>query len=175
MCAICGASRVVVTDYPDQDLVDNLRSNIEHCSSLPDSRVISAEGYLWGADNTAISARLPAGQESEGFDVLILGDLLFNHSEHSKLLQSVQKNLKRAPEAVALVFFTPYRPWLLEKDLAFFDLARGEGLTVCKVFEKVMDKVMFEDDPGDELLRRTVYGYRLQWAAHELDAGAGSN
>lgn len=63
----------------------------------------------------------------------------------------------------ALVFFTPYRPWLLEKDLAFFDLARQEGFVVEKILEKVMDKVMFEQDRGDELLRRTVFGYELRW------------
>jgi len=63
-----------------------------------------------------------------------------------------------------LVFFTPYRPWLLEKDLAFFDLAKDSGFHVNKIFEKVMDKVLFEKDPGDELLRRTVYGYELKWA-----------
>ena len=56
--------------------------------------------------------------------------------------------LKKAPESRAFVFFTPYRPWLLEKDLAFFDLAREAGFTVEKTFEKVMDKVMFEKDPG---------------------------
>lgn len=56
--------------------------------------------------------------------------------------------MKKAPGSKAYVFFTPYRPWLLEKDLAFFDLAREAGFTVVKTLEKVMDKVMFEEDPG---------------------------
>ena len=80
--------------------------------------------------------------------MLILADLLFNHSEHAKLVKSVQLTLKKSPASRAYVFFTPYRPWLLEKDLAFFDLARESGFTVTKTFEKVMDKVMFEEDPG---------------------------
>jgi nicotinamide N-methyltransferase len=83
-----------------------------------------------------------------GFDVLILADLLFNHSEHEKLIKSVQLMLKKSPDSVAYVFFTPYRPWLLPKDLAFFDRARVSGFSVTKTFEKVMDKVMFEEDPG---------------------------
>ncbi|KAI9784604.1 MAG: nicotinamide n-methyltransferase [Geoglossum umbratile] len=98
-----------------------------------------------------------------GFDLLILADLLFNHSEHSKLISSVRQTLKRSSEALALVFFTPYRPWLLEKDLAFFDLARDAGFKVKKVLEHVTEKVMFEGDRGDEVLRRTVYGYELRW------------
>lgn len=80
--------------------------------------------------------------------MLILADLLFNHSEHAKLVKSVQLTLKKSPTARAFVFFTPYRPWLYEKDLAFFDLARDAGFNVSKTFEKVMDKVMFEEDPG---------------------------
>lgn len=111
--------------------------------------------------------------------MLILADLLFNHSEHAKLIKTVQLTLKKASASRAYVFFTPYRPWLLEKDLAFFDLAREAGFTVTKTFEKTMDKVMFEEDPGvsvrwsnlnldtndikDEQLRRTVFGYELSW------------
>jgi nicotinamide N-methyltransferase len=77
-----------------------------------------------------------------------LADLLFNHSEHGKLIQTVEQTLKRRSDARALVFFTPYRPWLLEKDLAFFDLAKSSGFEVEKIFEKIMDKVLFEKDPG---------------------------
>jgi nicotinamide N-methyltransferase len=85
---------------------------------------------------------------SSGFDVLILADLLFNHSEHAKLIKTVQLTLKKSPASRAYVFFTPYRPWLLDKDLAFFGLARDAGFTVTKLFEKLMDKVMFEEDAG---------------------------
>jgi nicotinamide N-methyltransferase len=74
--------------------------------------------------------------------------LLFNHSEHRKLLRTVEQALQQSSSAYALVFFTPYRPWLLEKDLAFFELARDAGFQVKQVLEKRMDKVMFEEDPG---------------------------
>lgn len=80
--------------------------------------------------------------------MIILADLLFNHSEHAKLIKSVEMALKKSPSSKAYVFFTPYRPWLFEKDLAFFDLAREAGFIVTKTLEKVMDKVMFEEDPG---------------------------
>ncbi|KAK4994112.1 Protein N-terminal and lysine N-methyltransferase efm7 [Elasticomyces elasticus] len=162
-CALKGAACVVVTDYPDEELIENIRYNITHCSLLPDQTSVHTQGYLWGASTDSLLSLLPASNES-GFDVLILADLLFNHSEHGKLVSSIQKTLKKTSEARAFVFFTPYRPWLLQKDLAFFDLAKAAGFTVEKTLEKVMDKVMFEEDPGDELLRRTVYGYELRWA-----------
>lgn len=60
----------------------------------------------------------------------------------------MQQLLKKCEDSRALVFFTPYRPWLLEKDVAFFDLAREAGFTVEKVLERTMEKVMFEEDPG---------------------------
>jgi nicotinamide N-methyltransferase len=112
----------------------------------PKRRVlIDFQGYLWGAPTDDITKHLP---DNQGFDVLILADLLFNHSEHEKLLKSVQSTLKKSTFSRAYVFFTPYRPWLLSKDLAFSDLARGGGFTVNKILERVMEKVMFEEDPG---------------------------
>lgn len=150
VCALprCGAARAVCTDYPDADLVDNLRYNAAHANPAISADVLRVEGYLWGADPEPLLAHLPEGEREKGFDVLILADLLFNHSEHGKLVQSVKRTMKREKGAVAYVFFTPYRPWLLEKDLAFFDLAASEGLRVRKLGEDVMEKVMFEEDPG---------------------------
>lgn len=69
--------------------------------------------------------------------MLILADLLFNHSEHAKLINTVQLTLEKSSTSRAYVFFTPYRPWLYEKDMAFFDLARQAGFEVKKTFEKV--------------------------------------
>jgi nicotinamide N-methyltransferase len=148
-----------------------LQYNIDTCPGLPHPKNVVAEGYLWGSPVDKLKAYLPEADRGEGFDVLLLADLLFNHSEHAKLLSTIQQCLKRpgvtaaaAEQPQALVFFTPYRPWLLGKDLAFFDLSRDGGFKVEKIFEEVMEKVMFEEDPGDEKLRRTVFGYRLTWA-----------
>lgn len=142
MSALLGARKVVMTDYPDADLIENLAFNITSCA---ESSPIVARGYLWGAPTDELVKEI---SPDDRFDVLILADLLFNHSEHAKLVESVKRMLKKDPEARALVWFTPYRPWLLEKDLAFFDLAREEGFKVEKTLEKVMDKVMFDEDPG---------------------------
>jgi len=148
VCGLKGASTTVVTDYPDAELIENLQYNVDHCDGLGTPPKVFVEGYLWGASTDRVMHHLPG---SNGFDILILADHLFNHSEHAKLLDSIKKTLKRTHEAKALVFFTPYRPWLLQKDLAFFDLARNGGFTVTKTFEKVMDRVMFENDPGVSL------------------------
>ena len=171
VAAINGASQVVVTDYPDADLIENLQKNIDACSPLnkdghTNSNII-AKGYLWGADTQPLLKQLPG--PAVGFDMLILADLLFNHHCHDALVRTVLLTLSREEGARALVFFTPYRPWLLEKDLAFFALCEQRGLVVEKLLEEVVEKVMFEEDPGDELTRRTVFGYEVMWPASSTE------
>jgi len=164
VCAEVGAKSVVVTDYPDPDLVENLVKNIDtyYESKGSQERRIVARGYCWGADPSPLLTQLP-DSSPPGFDVLILADLLFNHSEHGKLVSTIQNTLKKTKEAKALVFFTPYRPWLYDKDMAFFDLVKEQGMQVEKVLEEKMAKVMFEEDRGDEELRRTVFGFVVRW------------
>lgn len=162
MAAILGARKVVVTDYPDAELIENLAQNITTCSLLPQpATTLVAEGYLWGSSTSSVLSHLPSPDQR--FNVLLLADLVFNHSCHDALVSTILQTLARTSEARALVFFTPYRPWLLEKDMAFFDVCRDKGLEVEKVVEEVMEKVMFENDRGDELLRRTVFGYQVRW------------
>ncbi|KAK0104490.1 nicotinamide n-methyltransferase [Cadophora gregata] len=174
VCAVLGARKVVVSDYPDPDLVGNLWGNVDAFYSgekgvedgKREERKLVAEGYCWGADVAPLLAHLPKsekGDEAKGFEVLILADLLFNHSEHGKLVSTIEKTLLKSEDAKALVFFTPYRPWLYEKDMAFFDLVREKGFVVEKVLEEKMEKVMFVEDRGDEELRRTVFGYVVRW------------
>ena len=171
-----GAEHVVVTDYPDADLIENLGWNIEHntwdsfdigVSKAPSAagKSVVARGYLWGADPATVLDLMHVRGKGEGFDVLLMADLLFNHSCHEALVSSICMTMKKTMEAKALVFFTPYRPWLFEKDLAFFDLCREKGLVVDKLLEEEMGKVMFENDRGDETLRRTVFGYEVKWGS----------
>jgi EEF1A N-terminal glycine/lysine methyltransferase len=91
-------------------------------------------------------------QDRKGFHTLILADIIYSNSEQYRLIDSVVQTLRREPSACALVFFTPYRPWNLHKDLQFFPLAESKGFKVEKLFEKKMDRVMFENDPGVSIL-----------------------
>jgi len=169
VCAHLKAKKVVVTDYPDPELVANLWKNIEVFNEAnnkegpEEEKRIVAEGYCWGAEAQPLLSHLPVTSETKGFDVLILADLLFNHSEHGKLVATIEATLSKSKDAKALVFFTPYRPWFYEKDMAFFALVKEQGFEVEKVLEEKMEKVMFEEDRGDEELRRTVFGFVVRW------------
>ncbi|KAH9988422.1 hypothetical protein F4779DRAFT_276641 [Xylariaceae sp. FL0662B] len=168
VCAILGARKVVVTDFPDVDLVMTMKKNILGCELIPTSDrgpedpAIVADGFVWGADPAHLLAHLAAVKRDK-FDVLILADLLFRHSEHGKLISTIEATMSLKRESKAFVFFTSYRPWLQHKDLAFFDIAREKGFLVEKILEEKMDKAMFENDPGDEEVRKTVTGFTLRW------------
>lgn len=148
VCALNGARTVVVTDYPDPDLVQNLRVNasVGEDHLRPSPSPLHVEGYRWGAPPDTVLSYLPV--EKAGFDVLILADVIYNHPQHHNLISSVRMTLKKSADAVAFVVFTPYQPWLLEKIVAFFPLAEANGFVVTKLFEKVLDKLLFQDDPG---------------------------
>ncbi|OKL62825.1 Protein N-methyltransferase nnt1 [Talaromyces atroroseus] len=166
IAAIRGARTVVMTDYHDPDLVDNMRQNAAAAASLiPENSHLHVAGYKWGADTDEVMSFLPA---EKAFDTLIMADVVYSHREHPNLILTMQKTLKKSADAVALVIFTPYQPWLLPKTEKFFPLAEESGFMVTKVFEQIVDKVLFEDDPGDEKLRRTVFGYEIRWAPQSL-------
>jgi nicotinamide N-methyltransferase len=174
-----GARRVVVTDYPDPELLETMWRNVRGCELIPgvedddDGLPIVVEGLVWGADPGKVLGYLGGEAEKgeEGFDVLILADLLFRHSEHKNMLRTVRQTLKKSRKSKAFVVFTSYRPWLQHKDLAFFDVAREEGWVVEKVLEKKMDRPLFEEDPGDEEILKTVTGWELRWPEEALEGG----
>ncbi|OOQ86465.1 putative nicotinamide N-methyltransferase [Penicillium brasilianum] len=177
--AIQGARTVVMTDYSDPDLVSNMQYNADLAFDMIPKRADSqkrlhVEGYKWGYPVEPLLAYLPPAKDGEpsGFDVLIMADVIYNYPEHANLVKTMQRTLKKTPEAVALVIFTPYEPWLLPQTEKFFPRAEEGGFTVTKIFQKLMDKVLFEEDPGDETLRKTVFGYELRWKPDQLENSA---
>ncbi|KAJ1907585.1 Protein N-terminal and lysine N-methyltransferase efm7 [Coemansia sp. IMI 209127] len=165
--AMNGATRVVITDYPDPDLVGNIKTTValNMPQKLEDGSVV-VDGFKWGYEVGRIGKLSPDGCGT--FDVLILCDLVFNHSEHNRLLSSVSQLMKKpgtngSAGGEAYVFFTHHRPWLADKDMRFIERAREElGLEVTRVVEEYTG-VMFEEDPGDERVRGTVHGFRLAY------------
>ncbi|UNI22632.1 Nicotinamide N-methyltransferase [Purpureocillium takamizusanense] len=215
--AVLGARRVVMTDFPDPDLVANMQKNIDECDAAVEPRGsvaarVHAMGFVWGADPAPLLARLAAdassdedagagtgagtgavppaseaasvavaaaaaGEEQEGhkeeqrFDVLVLADLLFRHSEHGALVKTIKETMAR--DGAAYVFFTSYRPWKQDLDMRFFDVARDAGLSVEQVSERKLEKPLFDNDPGDLDVQKTVKGFVVRWADDDDDAATG--
>ncbi|KAL0247185.1 hypothetical protein I308_104220 [Cryptococcus tetragattii IND107] len=172
VCALAGSSKVVVTDYSDEGLLDNLRFNVDVNLEGEEKERIDVDGHVWGQSVDPLLDHLPKGQK---YDLLILSDLVFNHSQHDALIKTVEATLASSPtqlydpscpsatltEPSILVFFTHHRPHLAHADMAFFPrLAEsGNGWAYEKVVEEWAG-AMFEDDPGDKRVRGTVHGWR---------------
>lgn len=174
VAGILGAKKVVMTDFPDVELIVNMQKNIDECDTTVEPKgqiagAIDAAGFVWGGDVEPLLARLPASssggkeEDEKKFDVLILADLLFRHNEHGMLVKTIKEALKKTRESVAYVFFTSYRPWKRHLDMKFFDIAREGGLEVVHVEERKLDKPLFENDPGDLDVQKTVNGFEVRW------------
>ncbi|KAF9131880.1 nicotinamide n-methyltransferase [Mortierella sp. 14UC] len=191
VAAVNGATKVVITDYPDNDLIANIQYNADHIvPELTKEGKVIVQGYLWGSNTRPLLAHLnpttttntditSADQPKEMFDTIILSDLLFNHSQHRAMLKTCKETLKRGTGRI-FVFFTHHRPWLADADNKFFEIAaapvidppegdessddeRDPGGFGFKVEKVVEQKMtpMFLEDPGSEEVRGTVHGYIL--------------
>lgn len=154
------ASCITITDYPDPGLIQNIEYNVE---AIDADREIHVEGYIWGNKVDSILSWC-----HHGYDVILLADLIFNHSEHTKLLRCIQNCLARNLDALALVFFTPHRPSLVHKDMAFFNLAESHGFS-CRQLLCEKWQPMFEVDTGSVELRSLVFGYEMRWTSDGLN------
>lgn len=162
VCALT-AKRTVITDYPDPDLIANIQNNVDRLkrqckeNNLPISD-IDISGYIWGND-TAELIELNGGK----YDLIILSDLIFNHTEHRKLIKSCKELVK--PEGKIFVVFTPHRPKLYNEDMEFFRLAQDLAqLKSTKVVEERYQP-MFEEDEETKELRSMVFGYLIESAS----------
>ncbi|GAA5864540.1 hypothetical protein JCM3774_005159 [Rhodotorula dairenensis] len=112
VAALEGAGDVVISDFPDPALVNNIAKNIElNVASLKSDEVAAtvAKGFTWGTPpDPLLEALSPSGSgsESEGqpppppprrFDLILLSDLVFNHSQHVALLKTCLSCLSTPP------------------------------------------------------------------------------
>ncbi|CAE7158991.1 unnamed protein product, partial [Rhizoctonia solani] len=197
--ALCGARQVVITDYPDAPLLDNITRNVDRNIPTTMRSKVKTQGYIWGTDpeklfrqidHTNVTSKDVPVTKRDTFDVIILSDLIFNHSQHSALLDTCEAALRpaRRPEIemksadpkklnyendgptittpCVLVFFSHHRPQYVARDLGFFTRAKDRGW-MCEQVVHTKMTAMFPDDPGDEEVRSTVHG----WVLHRSTLG----
>lgn len=159
------AEVVIASDYPEPQLLNNIKYNVENLGSLKSNKIV-VEEFIWGHDVTDIRGTLGG----DGYaDFLIMSDLVFNHSEHLKLLKSCKELIKPLVDGVSrsggkcLVVFSPHRPWLLDDDLKFLETAKVEFGFDVEEFEMVHWEVpMFpEEEKETEEIRKRIYSFML--------------
>lgn len=101
--------------------------------------------------------------ELQKFDLVFLADLIFNRSQHQKLLWTVKECLSPV-SGICYVTFSHHDPQKKDLDLNFFELAASEEyqFTVQYIGEEVRQSYPFVEADGLDAQRGVVYIYTLQ-------------
>lgn len=98
---------VVITDYPDALILDNLKANVARNKNLLSRQCkVWVEGYAWGTKPD----HLLTEPTRQGFDIVVMSDLLYFDKSHGILLESVQLLLSRTQDARLFVAAGKYTP-----------------------------------------------------------------
>ena len=155
ICALNSASKVVMTDYPDPELISNIQLNVDTNLSLQEKENVHVLGYQWGEDVEPLLNVI----DGQKYHIVIMADLIFNHTEHIKLLKTCQQILD-PKDGVVYVSFTHHVVKWADRDMKFFSLATEYGFEIEKLGQEKWN-CMFPNDGGDEQVRSTVHKYKL--------------
>ncbi|CAI5755918.1 unnamed protein product [Candida verbasci] len=156
ICALNNANEVYSTDYPDPDLMSHITYNFEKLCEKTKISPYKVKGYIWGND---VYESLELKDPNYKFDLIILSDLIFNHTEHHKLLNACQQSINKNG-GKCLVVFSPHRAHLLHADLEFFETAKQYGFKSEQIDMQNWSP-MFEEDDETKEIRSRVYSYFL--------------
>jgi len=137
LCAISSEppTTVVITDYPDDTIMNNLKNNVtrnqEHFHS---NCSVHVAGYDWGTNVQPLLDLIPS---QPGFDIVILSDLLHFDQSHDVLLSSLTRTLRKDPFARTYVAAGKYT---LERHCDHF---LREGETAGLVWEEGEDDAVW--------------------------------
>lgn len=118
---------VVVTDYPDDIILGNLRSTVERNEKhFRPPCVVHCQGYEWGKDASSLLHLSENPDGSRGYDVVIMSDLLHFHSSHDALIYSLSSLLAKKASARVYVAAGTYTPRAVCQN--FLDMGSHIGL-----------------------------------------------
>jgi nicotinamide N-methyltransferase len=133
----------------------------------PSGTQVEAMPFIWGQDvqpllsSTIECAHSTSSAGGKKFDVLILADLLFNRSEHAKLLKTCKECM--ADDGTAWITYSHHDPEKAALDRNFFKLAIEEpyNFKVTKVQQQQLVDLFVCND-GMDKARGVVYLYHLE-------------
>ena len=152
-----GASVVVATDYPNEELVSNIdkqftMNNIPTLSTSPTASA-SAAAHLWGDINN-IGELMNLTNEGKGYDVLLLAEFLWwdTHEQHDNILKSCHALLNAT--GVVYASWSHHNPGREHLDMEFFERATQDyGFVV----ERITSDLRGYNDLFDEDCQQPSY------------------
>lgn len=135
-CAVAGAERTVLTDYPSSEILENIRQNVEinvfsrpQASPSRHKNGVSVEAHRWGDLDEDF-----AKENAHMFTRVVATGCLWLSEQHGNIAKSMAHFLKESEDAEVWVvsgFFLGR-----ERLAGFFDVAGREGLFVREIFEQ---------------------------------------
>ena len=164
-----GAVAAVITDHPTPRLLEVIQRNLTLNEPVLGAHAVAhaaVTGHLWGTDLAPLRRCLAQARgEAEGscageglqggFDVVLVGECLWLHDEHSNLCATIANALN--PGGLALVSFSHHIPGLEERDLDFFSLAQREFGLSSELLESVEFPAIFSPE---KMHRQFLYALR---------------
>lgn len=121
---------MVITDYPDDTIMVNLKENIaRNREQVAPGCNVQCFGYEWGKDVSTLLSLVP---QNNGYDIVILSDLLHFDRSHDVLISSLTSLLRKSSSARTYVAAGKYTlphvcdHFLREAEEAGIALAEGE-------------------------------------------------
>lgn len=137
VAALMGAREVVVSDYPAEEVLANISTNVVHNvekrrETMGHIGNVVVEGHEWGILDDGFSE-----SNKEAFDVLLVADCLWMPWQHANLLKSIRWFLNPEGRAWVIAGFHTGRA----KMRGFYeeDALKEAGLEVEKILERNAD------------------------------------
>ncbi|WFD34523.1 nicotinamide N-methyltransferase [Malassezia cuniculi] len=127
--ALCGAKRVVATDYDNEEVVAAMRHNVKRGIEGKSACPIIATGQTWGHNCDDLLDHAPSGK----FDAVLLADCMWDQFAHADLLKTVVSVLSR--DRSARVYIVSGFHTGREKIVHFVRKAAQAGLVLVPVDE----------------------------------------
>lgn len=158
VAAVLGAQTVVVTDYPEDTVIENI-SQVIHMNKISNTVVIP---YRWG---DSVAPLLECTESKQQFDLILLAELLWKDTYplHDLLLQSISQCLDKE-HGIGIMTFVhrPTDTHTPANDLEFFENAtRKYGL----LYKRVGSCSKYYDVFEEEHVPAEVHIYGLYFSA----------
>ena len=102
--ALAAAPGVCCSDYPDRLQLDNIRHNAATNLNPEQLSRFHVMGHEWGSPVVPLLELTRAtGEPAQGFDLVVMADLIYKGSLHTELLQSASNSLGTDEQARVLV------------------------------------------------------------------------
>ena len=122
VAAKLGAEKVVISDYPDVEILGNI-STLISTNGTVNAVVV---GHAWGSDTSSLLQPI----SPHHFDLILLSEVLWKDTkpQHSNLLQSVMQTLSSHGMVLLTLIHRSTEVHSAEDDLAFLALAATMGM-----------------------------------------------